>query len=217
MAARRGAAAEGVVIGPAGREEEILDAAARAFMRQGFAATSIDEVAALIGATKGSVYYYFRNKTELFCAVHRRAMDMNLAVVRPIAGGPGTPQARLAAMAEAHAMLMLTALPYQRVTVQGLEMNLLGRTTAGERSLLHEIVALRDAYEALFRGVLAEGVAAGAFRQADPRLVVKPLLGALNWTALWYAPRPRETEKARRALAAEIARFALAGAVGAVP
>ncbi|MBX9700401.1 MAG: TetR/AcrR family transcriptional regulator, partial [Acetobacteraceae bacterium] len=185
-----------------------------AFMRQGFATTSVDEVAKLIGATKGSVYYYFRNKTELFCAVHRRAMDMNLGAIRPLAQGPGTPRQRLAAMVEAHAMLMLTALPYQRVTVQGLEMNLLGRTTAGERSLLMEIVALRDEYEALFRQVLAEGMAAGEFRQGDPRLVVKPLLGALNWTALWYEPRPRETAATRRRLAAGIARFALAGAVG---
>jgi AcrR family transcriptional regulator len=205
------------MVGPAGREEEILDAAARAFMRQGFAATTIDEVAALIGATKGSVYYYFRNKTELFCAVHRRAMDMNLATIRPIAEGPGLPPIRLAAMAEAHVMLMLTTLPYQRVTVQGLEMNLLGRTTAKERTLLREIVSLRDAYEALFRHVLAEGMDAGTFRRANPALVAKPLLGALNWTPLWYEPRRGETEEGRRALAGEIARFALAGAVGALP
>jgi AcrR family transcriptional regulator len=197
-----------------GREEGILEAAARAFMVQGFAATTIDQVAELLGATKGSVYYYFRNKTELFCAVHRRAMETNMAAVQPLFRGPGTPRERLEAMAQTHAMLMLTTLPFQRVTVQGLEMNLRGPTTADDRVLLAEIVSLRDAYEALFRTVLEQGMEAGEFRRDDAKLVVKPLLGALNWTALWYSPRRSETEAHRRSLAERIARFAVAGAVG---
>jgi len=44
----------------------ILAAAAEAFDAHGYAATTIDEVAARAGISKGSVYNYFRSKQELF-------------------------------------------------------------------------------------------------------------------------------------------------------
>ncbi|WP_275629997.1 TetR/AcrR family transcriptional regulator [Pseudomonas sp. 273] len=44
------------------RQSAILDAAAEAFSRIGYEATSIDYVADQIQATKGSVYYYYRSK-----------------------------------------------------------------------------------------------------------------------------------------------------------
>lgn len=68
---------------PADRRIDILDAAARAFMRQGFAATSLDRVSDEIGATKGAIYYYYRSKSELFFAVHRRGMELTAAAIRP--------------------------------------------------------------------------------------------------------------------------------------
>lgn len=75
---------------------------------------------------------------------------------------------------------------------------------------MRAINALRDANEALYLRVIEQGVASGAFRPMDPRLVVKPLLGALNWTSRWYQPRPGETAAERQAIAGEIAEFALA-------
>ncbi|WGS19898.1 helix-turn-helix domain-containing protein [Bradyrhizobium sp. ISRA463] len=65
------------------RRIELLDAAARAFMRQGFAATSLDRVSDEIGSTKGAIYYYYRSKSELFFAVHRRGMELTEAAIRP--------------------------------------------------------------------------------------------------------------------------------------
>src|SRR5690606_19409842 len=66
-------------------QPKLLDAAAKAFTTYGFAAASIDVIASQIGATKGSVYYYYRSKTDLFFAVHKRAMVMNLKALVPFA------------------------------------------------------------------------------------------------------------------------------------
>jgi AcrR family transcriptional regulator len=46
-----------------------MRAARDGFSRHGYAATSLDEVAAAGGVTKGSLYHHFRGKTELFEAV----------------------------------------------------------------------------------------------------------------------------------------------------
>ena len=74
------------------RQAEILNAAAHAFMDQGFAATTLDRVADRLGATKGAVYYYYRSKSDLFFAVHRRAMELTRAALEPAATGAGGPR-----------------------------------------------------------------------------------------------------------------------------
>jgi AcrR family transcriptional regulator len=45
---------------------ELLEAAGELFRRQGFAATSLEQVAAEAGLTKGAVYAHFTSKVELF-------------------------------------------------------------------------------------------------------------------------------------------------------
>jgi len=194
----------------AARQLAILDAAASVFMRLGFAGTTLDDICEALGATKGSIYYHFRNKSALFFAVLRRSLDLTRAALAPHAGSAGPPATRLQAMARAHALLIMTELPYLRVAAQGLELHLAGRTSPQERSQMRAINALRDANEALYLRVIEQGVASGEFRPVDPRLVVKPLLGALNWTSRWYQPRPGETDVERQAIADGIAEFALA-------
>ncbi len=195
----------------ADRRVEILDAAARAFMRQGFAATSIDRVSDEIGSTKGAVYYYYRSKSELFFAVHRRGMELTQAAIRPPFEMDAAPRERLHAMAFAHTLLVIDHLPYLRVAAQGLEMHLLERTHARERADLEEVAALRETNENLYIRVIRDGVASGGFRSVDAKLAAKPLLGALNWTSRWYHPRDGETQASKKKLALSIADFVTAG------
>ena len=195
----------------ADRRIEILDAASRAFMRQGFAATSLDRVSDEIGSTKGAIYYYYRSKSELFFAVHRRGMELTQAAIRPSFEALSSARDRLHGMAVAHTILIIEHLAYLRVIAQGLEMHLLERTNESERAELAEVAALREANENLYIRVIKEGVASGEFRSVDAKLATKPLLGALNWTSRWYQPRPGETQAAKKRLAESIADFVVAG------
>jgi AcrR family transcriptional regulator len=55
------------------RREQILAAATRAFARAGFAATSLDDVAAEAGITRVILYRHFESKADLYRAVLDRA------------------------------------------------------------------------------------------------------------------------------------------------
>ena len=55
------------------RREQILGAATRAFARAGFAATSLDDVAAEAGITRVILYRHFESKADLYRAVLDRA------------------------------------------------------------------------------------------------------------------------------------------------
>jgi AcrR family transcriptional regulator len=51
------------------QRQKILDAARQVFFRDGFVAANLDEVAAIAGVAKGTLYRYFENKAELYVAV----------------------------------------------------------------------------------------------------------------------------------------------------
>jgi AcrR family transcriptional regulator len=64
-----------VLLPRADRAASILRGAATAFARAGFAATSMEDVAAASGITKLIVYRHFESKEELYRAVLRRVSD----------------------------------------------------------------------------------------------------------------------------------------------
>lgn len=51
------------------RRETILKVAYAAFLEDGYAATSMSSIAARVGGSKATLYYYFPSKEELFLAV----------------------------------------------------------------------------------------------------------------------------------------------------
>ncbi|SDG96332.1 TetR/AcrR family transcriptional regulator [Pelagibacterium luteolum] len=53
------------------RPREILEAAVEEFVRKGYMATRVEDVAKAVGVTKGTVYFYFETKEALFNAVIR--------------------------------------------------------------------------------------------------------------------------------------------------
>src|SRR5215469_8089144 len=89
-------AVEGAVASPGGpdkpkrrllrrpeRREQILVAATRAFAEAGFAATSLDDVAAEAEISRDILYRHFDSKAELYRAVLRRACDRLAAATEP--------------------------------------------------------------------------------------------------------------------------------------
>jgi TetR/AcrR family transcriptional regulator, mexJK operon transcriptional repressor len=64
--------------------EQILQAAEALFLEQGYGATTIEQVANQIGATKRTVYVRFTDKAGLFHAVVKRVLDSRRPDLRSI-------------------------------------------------------------------------------------------------------------------------------------
>jgi AcrR family transcriptional regulator len=63
------------------REQQILESAHALFAERGYAAVTMDEVAAAVGVTKPLLYNYFGNKERLYFACMRRAGDALVAMI----------------------------------------------------------------------------------------------------------------------------------------
>jgi AcrR family transcriptional regulator len=190
------------VIGRPGPAEDgrkaILDAAAAAFARRGYLATSIDAIADELGATKGRVYHYYRGKAEVFLDVVVSGMHDLIREIGPLSTAPGLgPVERIRNMVHLHASLMMLRNHAQRVSVQAVEMRTVPEI-AMHQDLLSQVFDLRREYEQIFIDVVEEGMEQGDFVRADSNLAVKAALGSLNWIPIWYTPDRDSDEEISR-------------------
>jgi AcrR family transcriptional regulator len=185
----------------ADKKQEILAKAAECFMEQGFHATTIDDVARRLGSTKGRIYHHYASKTDLFFDVHREGMDRLFRAIEPALQAPGDGIAVLRAMLRAHALALFDNATFESVVVQGVNLHRFGALTPGQRRILDELIASRDAFEALFKQALARAKADGSLADLDISIAAKTILGALQWSLIWYRPEADSGARARESLA----------------
>jgi TetR/AcrR family transcriptional regulator, fatty acid metabolism regulator protein len=80
------------------REELILRAADELLLERGYHDTSIDDIAARVGISKGTVYVHFASKEDLVFALIGRGMLQLQATLDDILAAPGTPREKLHAI-----------------------------------------------------------------------------------------------------------------------
>lgn len=192
---------------------QIIDSAARMFMEHGYAATSVDMIAKSMGCTKGYIYNYFKSKIEIYFSIHRLAMENATRAISPIFLSEVSFSEKLLRMSHSHIMLIVEETHFSRVSILGLEMHIIEAALPKERAELREITLLRDRYEEMFCEVITRGVETGEFRPCNPKIVVKALLGSLNWTVLWYNPRQRMNRAATRKTVEEVLDYVMLGVV----
>jgi AcrR family transcriptional regulator len=79
---------------------ELLDAARRRFLRDGYHGTTLDDVADDAGHTKGAVYSAFGSKGGLFLALFDEVVDRRVEAIRLLLAPHDSDAARLAALAQ---------------------------------------------------------------------------------------------------------------------
>ena len=62
------------------KRAQILESAVRSFAAKGFYGTSMDDIAEELLLTRGSLYYYFRDKEEILALCHETALEAMLDV-----------------------------------------------------------------------------------------------------------------------------------------
>jgi AcrR family transcriptional regulator len=197
-----------------GARSRILDAAAEAFTAGGFAATTIDDIARDVGATKGLVYYHFRSKFDVFLAVYGEGMRRVRERVEPHAAGPGTGRERLTAMSIAHLLNLMEDLAYHHVVHQAVRGEVSAALKARQREALLALNRLRADYEQMFHRVVADGIDDGSLRDVDATLATRTLLSNLNAVDMWYRRVDGQTGDELHELASRIVDLLIGGLAG---
>lgn len=64
------------------KKARILEAARNLFNRQGYAKTSVDDISQMVGMRKSSLYYYFKNKEDLFMSSFKSEWEAQFEVFK---------------------------------------------------------------------------------------------------------------------------------------
>ena len=194
-----------------GSRADILAVAAQCFRERGYAATSIDDVARRLGATKGRIYHHFASKGDLFAQVFRAGMDMNFDAIAPFLGQAGRAVDLWRRMAEVHVRQMIVTQAFQRVVWEGVELHMRGSTTPEERSQYVELVEYRTRYGNIFRDLILRARDEGDMSFENASVASQVMFIAMNSPIFWYSPRPDQSEADLASLVRQVVDFTLGG------
>jgi AcrR family transcriptional regulator len=77
------------------RKNQILDAATKVFVRQGFQHARMDDIVEESGLSKGTLYWYFKSKEDIINAILRRLFTGELEYLENLLDAEGTVSERL--------------------------------------------------------------------------------------------------------------------------
>jgi len=161
--------------------QELLKVAARLFREKGFRACSMQDIATELGMKKASIYYYIRTKTDLLEEISFTAMEMLVQAGERVAFSALNPSEKLRQLIHAHVNLICSHFDLFAVTLREF-------TPVNAASFWETVVALRDRYESLLRGIIKSGQEQGLFRDVSEKMTGFALLGMVNWLIRWYSP-----------------------------
>ena len=181
------------------RPGEIIDAALHEFAGHGFAATRLEDVAERAGVTKGTIYFYFKDKEELFKAAARSSLIPALKEIETLSlDFEGSAEDLLRAHFRA-VYLLLVKNPRARQIM---------RLLIAEGPQFPELVNFyyRDVISrglSVLRRVIERGVARHEFRKTRvtefPQVIFGPVVAAMIWTLLMFDKKPLDFDAYARA------------------
>jgi AcrR family transcriptional regulator len=167
-------------------QKAIVSAAAELFAHNGFGATSLDDIACVLGVTKTALYYHVKNKEEILRLICLSVLNVAEEPLRHIVESDISPIEKLQRAIEHHITISADRSP--AVTVFYHEQPHLSGPFA------KEIMIRQKEYEHYFERIIEEGQVMGVFlTDIDPKIASFGIMGMCHWLSQWYHPSGRYT------------------------
>lgn len=180
------------------KKRDILKAATTILTEKGYQGTTVDEIAATLLMTKGSVYYYFENKQDLLYQCFVLLLNESISNINKVNDETLPYKEKLHRAMVVHITYVLG---------EKEEFDLLNKNDSffTDEQLDH-IRALRNEYEQLFDQMIAGGIEEKIFLKLDVKIARNLILGAMNWMIEWHS---QDGEKELNEFAEMIATYLL--------
>jgi AcrR family transcriptional regulator len=145
------------------KAKKIIAAALTVFERNGFQATSLEQIAAQAGMGKSTLYDYFKSKEELFIASIEEASDQWFGIIEQISSRSSKPIERLELVAES----VLGFAESEKINDQRLFIEILMQTIMAGGVFYQRGDIIRMLHKRIIRlitDILLEGVSHGHLR-----------------------------------------------------
>jgi len=162
----------------------MIQAALACFIRKGYVNTSMDDIAAESGLSKGSLYWYFPGKEELFVESLKSVFSGLGEEVASRVNQHSSAGEKLQVMADAAAEFGKTSQGYFSLFIEYWAQSS-DRKKAGE---LWKVIL--EPYKQLIGGIIREGVRKGEFRSVKAEPLAWALMAAYDGLATYQVFMP---------------------------
>lgn len=159
------------------RREKLIQAAARLFNKNGYDRTTVRQIAAEVGLTSGSIFYYFESKEVLLEEVIAFGMKSGLVLVEEFLSGVTGPLSRFHALLASH----LSAITGRPGDAHEVSFSAWKSLPPESRQRLR---SLNQLYREIWMQSLTELKAHG-YLHSSPEHCRLVLIAALNWSPVW--------------------------------
>lgn len=158
------------------KQDFICQVASELFNKNGFEATSLDEVAEQLSISKPSIYYYYDNKSELLLGCYNRTLDICENLFEQAQSTVGTGLDKLCLFSEKLIIMHcssgnvavvndLDALPKESIEV----------VKKRSKQLTKDLESL-----------VQLGIEDGSIRRLNVPVMTRFMMGGVNWMPKWY-------------------------------
>lgn len=149
------------------KKDQILDAAKNLFTRQGYAKTSVDDISQAVGMRKSSLYYYFKNKEDLFMCSFRNEWEAQFKLFEEKANEETNPGEKIIAY------IKQSLNYYEKVVIDHkIPVKVLIETRNMYRNFVNQINRGGIIY---YVKCIEEGLASGLFEKCDAEKVAESI------------------------------------------
>ncbi|MFT6055332.1 MAG: AcrR family transcriptional regulator [Roseivirga sp.] len=162
------------------RKQQIEQKATVLFQERGYAATSMRDLAQVLGIEAASLYSHIKSKEEILQKICFRMAKEFFIAWQEVELETTSFSSKMEKAMIAHVKVITKDTDASAVFFN--EWRHLSEPYLGD------FLAMRDDYEGRFKKILKEGMSNGEFKNVDEKFMMLTILSSLNWTHNWYNP-----------------------------
>ncbi len=152
--------------------DNILKVAEESFAKNGYRGVSLQEIAETAGISKSLIFYYFKDKKELYQKLLSKSLDLVLVQLKKAIASQKSPTKKIEEFVKSYFELLLN----EEHLIQ-----ILARETSNPESETAAFVIKQSRKIIdILASVIEEGIKKGAFRDFSPRISAISLFGMLT-------------------------------------
>lgn len=163
------------------RSRQILQAARACFLRKGYFATRMDEIAKQAGLSKGGVYFHFNSKRDIFSALVHKEYEAAIGVVEAVSVGEGGVDDKLLALGMHFTQLFANSAENPKF------MAIIGEMALRDKEIEAMLREIQDSHIDKMKNLIEKGIAQGQIREVDTESVAFLLKSMLDGIQTSYA------------------------------
>lgn len=179
------------IVAKKSRKAQIEEKATTLFREKGYAATSMRDLAQVLGIEAASLYSHIKSKEQILQKICFRMADEFFDAWKEVEMANESFAQQMEKAAIAHVKVITTNTDASAV--------FFNEWRHLSEPYLTDFLQLRDDYEGRFISIIEKGIEAGEFQSVDAKFMMLAILSSLNWTHNWYKPgktlKPEEVAK----------------------